>query len=1296
MSEKGPDATEAVQIAPITLEQLVVSFGIGCIVLSITLLLFGCALRLRITHVAPRCEARPRNVIYNPDPNCDAVQKRGNPFTLGWLFWSLRLSYHQMLEGVPGTGTRQDGKAGHMLNVNLDGIVLLRFHAMALRIATFAMFVYCVICMPIYRTARCFESPNFLGNSTLHNNCTNSDAYNLTRYDQFTLANVPSLHEVHAWDDNAPVVTFRLYLVVVCTYVVCWFVCWELHKEWIDLLAMRRVYYLEYDHWAGRKKELQATMLLHQDEKENDDNPHLQQREAWIPHPEQRDTPPAIELYSVLVGGLPKRPIQAVSEEDIEAAISDGSKGMDWQLSVTSAFFDYCVPNQPGFSSSVAAVTILPSASELAAAWKTWYGATKKLQRLRFIRRTLLQRRGGSDHRSDQDINDESDEEGSLDEEASEEKNDGEVYNQTSSRRARYTNAMLLGYYTDQDVEQRFLRSLQMGPEQTAVYSMELSKGSSRCCPYGCCEEQIRWSNTKKLEEMERQAVEDAYDAFIDLEYARKKAAVHETPEDSLRPPRPSAFWFDASDVVPNKQKGDTVEAKLFGKGHATLENATLEHEKEKQRRQSKYVNGHQSVGVETNSSSVSGHSAQPDAGPDNGRGAVGMRPRLETEGSSYFPSLIRMNMDMGNSGKENQNTLSLRSAESTAADHWELVNQVATESEIGACESGQVPSYHTVSDGVWEWPSLSDLWNEFWTRTFSLFLWTAQTSDLATDLMARDSTFAVVTFTSRQAAIGARKCLADGRGSGRWTTIDDLPVAPLADASAFNICDCRGCCRPVTVTLNDHQKIWRNYVALIMVAVVYVGYTYPITAAATFGSEQAKEIVPTLRFDSDQLFGFIRAQLLNLFLALCPHMFLAIANFGSNATSMVQAEFVALQYYWWFFLLFALLGSAILQMVLRTFEEGTFDIYGSLETVAATIPSQVSSNWCNWIIIKTTIFHPLSYLMQIQAFLLAALNLRCCLRLVKGGGVGAKVPYRIYVESGMVLMFVLALAPAAPILSPFAVLYFLICNPILRHALIFTYKPQFDAGGARFPFLFDMVISSMLVSQVLMSMMLVLKNAMGPAVIVLLLAIPTLIFRRTCRRRFLGAYLDAALLQTSLLDGWDTSDNASTKTLEGREEFRQFLVDAHKAAYVPVCIAGTNTDKIITAEPAVVVPATTDTDYQAFSSSEIPPEVLANVPSTHSGSLAARQERFHNMNLSGHQYGAMMRRNNYHSLHSLRSPLSARAPDEVPHDFSNGAKSISETGDNSPVKLCSLGRIREGTDGEMYIVESKETEKDK
>ncbi len=64
-----------------------------------------------------------------PDEENDKehVQFRGGPM-FGWIPWTLSLSYEQLLQGVPGTGTRKNGMEGSMLKVNLDGIVLLRFH----------------------------------------------------------------------------------------------------------------------------------------------------------------------------------------------------------------------------------------------------------------------------------------------------------------------------------------------------------------------------------------------------------------------------------------------------------------------------------------------------------------------------------------------------------------------------------------------------------------------------------------------------------------------------------------------------------------------------------------------------------------------------------------------------------------------------------------------------------------------------------------------------------------------------------------------------------------------------------------------------------------------------------------------------------------------------------------------------------------------------------------------------------------------------------------------------------------
>lgn len=75
------------------------------------------------------------------------------------------------------------------------------------------------------------------------------------------------------------------------------------------------------------------------------------------------------------------------------------------------------------------------------------------------------------------------------------------------------------------------------------------------------------------------------------------------------------------------------------------------------------------------------------------------------------------------------------------------------------------------------------------------------------------------------------------------------------------------------------------------MVGFIYIFYTYPITWAATYGSSNATQFFGgDPRFTSKQVYGFIRALLLNFFLTACPEMFLSLANFGSNATSMVDA----------------------------------------------------------------------------------------------------------------------------------------------------------------------------------------------------------------------------------------------------------------------------------------------------------------------------------------------------------------------------------------------------------------------
>lgn len=145
-----------------TLRDIGNSIGVGLATTSTALILFHFAVRLRSPIIAPRCAGRSPDTIFNPKArgkhgDCcsnkeqqrklktDEVdeneedgddgmnehqahpQYKGSAM-LGWICWTMSLSHEQMFKGVQGTGTRKNGLEGKLLNVNLDNIVLLRFH----------------------------------------------------------------------------------------------------------------------------------------------------------------------------------------------------------------------------------------------------------------------------------------------------------------------------------------------------------------------------------------------------------------------------------------------------------------------------------------------------------------------------------------------------------------------------------------------------------------------------------------------------------------------------------------------------------------------------------------------------------------------------------------------------------------------------------------------------------------------------------------------------------------------------------------------------------------------------------------------------------------------------------------------------------------------------------------------------------------------------------------------------------------------------------------------------------------
>ncbi|CAB9496980.1 CSC1-like protein [Seminavis robusta] len=1234
-------------VKEVTLQQVGFTLATGVATLAVILFLFAVAVRLRCTNIAPRCEARPREVIYNPNLLAEPSQKRGNPFFLGWVFWVLGLSYDQLLSGVEGTGTRRGGMKGELLKVNLDHILLLRFNALCLKISVVAMLVYCTVCLPIYFYARCRNVP--LGEFDIADyptcNATLSNNTRFSSYSRFTLANIPSLtDEVLTTDYH--IASFQMYCVSLATWLVCWFACFELFHEWIDLLAMRRVYYLEYDMWKGRKAELKATMLsdvdgISKSGRSHDEiiheEKHLFERDAWIPHPEQRDTPPNIELYSVLVGGLPTKPQDAVLPEDLEAALQADDNETDWQMGIVSTFFDSCVPNQPGYSSSVAAVTILPSATELASAWKHWYIASKHLSRLRFIRHRIIEL--GHKPNGQKLVDDIPDKrsERSSDREGKKRQRDDDVFD--SQRRKDYT-AEILGAGVEDDINDEFWKSLDLGPEQIAQYNLEFSKGLAGCCPHGFCEERISWcKDIETLYEMETEAADLVRESYVALKVAGEIAMQHKQRQGFLH------GKLKLEDLI--VEKTDMLEK---NHSHHHTERRLLE-KRIHQSKQSQLLNSSAKPlsrpTLERQDSDDASFKTAASHMIESSRGGLsrGFESGLLRRAS------VRSNLRSGISGQVANETENL----------WEDVERIASESKN--LHRGDAAIKYKVSHGKWALPTFGRGWRGLRKKVASLLVWTQDNSNEVTDVMARDTQYAAVTFTSRQAAIAARKCLADGRGAKRFRVLENIPVPPLADSAAFNICDCRGFTRPVTIGLNDHQKNWRKTAATVAIISIYLFYTFPITWASKYGSEALIKLFPGLPewgplSEGDQTVkGFLDAQILTLFLSLLPDVFLWISNFGSGATSMVASENAALHYFWWFMVLFAIIGSSIARMVLDVYEHGSVNLYTNMNKISQTIPVEVSSTWLNWIILKTTIFHPLFYLLQGSTWLAAIARQKCLVRVFRGGGSGNRLPYRIYVEGATVILCCLAFAPQAPILSPFAVLFFVACTPLKRWVVIFTYKPPFDSGGSRWPFLFDMILTSIVVAQILLCGIMTFKHAYGPAIFALLPLFPVFMFRRQIHDRFLDAYMDAALLQTSMLDGWDVGPDSEHLSLRGREDFRQFLVDAHKASYVPVCIAAVNAnvDIGITAEPAVVQPSPNDVPEPSPCAGTVRSATIRGKE------VAVRDRR--GMLLHGHtQFGAINRRHlvsfdntsdmllDHHQTHRSHeeSYLSQDAPDEL------------------------------------------------
>ena len=142
------------------------------------------------------------------------------------------------------------------------------------------------VVLPLNLTARSFSLPV----DAIFTDTDPTNDNQMTNYARTTLANIPASVSHHTNSASGtyeeipvlfrPFFTYewggassnRLYGIVLCAWIIYYYTCSLLKKEWKEALALRRVYYLENDMWARRKRELEATIYAPSDEDESDES----------------------------------------------------------------------------------------------------------------------------------------------------------------------------------------------------------------------------------------------------------------------------------------------------------------------------------------------------------------------------------------------------------------------------------------------------------------------------------------------------------------------------------------------------------------------------------------------------------------------------------------------------------------------------------------------------------------------------------------------------------------------------------------------------------------------------------------------------------------------------------------------------------------------------------------------------------------------------------------------------------------------------------------------------------------
>jgi hypothetical protein len=836
-----------------------------------------------------------------------------------------------------------------------------------------------------------------------------------------------------------------------------------LRFEWVECLALRRVYYLESEYFLERSEELDEL-------KSNKDpeDPFQEIRPPFLPHPEMRETIPNVSLNSVLY----QLPNQIKEYDNNKKGDDDGQSLLERQLDATVSFFDKCIPNQPGFTSSVVAVTIVPDAKRVAKAWMKWYDCGKKFRRLRYIKYMLEKRRQmqidgilgihdyvdtalkapilvakatgkatthvakatgnamtqvtdrvcgtavlaeSGDQENDASMADPltpidynvSAADKKQDDSSTEEKQKGHnpveadgivtksfqlmqecAGNEDEERDGGNANDGIRGNWFGQIVtifgpskkdESKLSTDEETGvvvnvPKSSVYYDAQHDPSSPGQCATSPCGSELYVDS--KLPETERSKSPRTkyaeehfeYQTFDPDEFAQWIGFSEETEcdeiLDTLGVEQLTAYSREMSQSASNPCVYGCNDQVLALWSIDELEDKLEDAWEDVRQANAELLRVRAEIfrrenGIKSSKNDVLVENVPEKEAPEERDVDVKKLSSIREEDRSTG----RMDQQSERGGLRHRGVPSAHKKYMMAQ---KLVNQM-----------------HNMSSSV----VVKEKKNMGCCNKSNVVCFAEENSRKVANVLDHPS-FAIVTLTSRQAAIAARQCLADGRGTDRWDHVDAIPVPPLADAPPRNIFFCRGCCRPVTLTINPKEQkarqvlVWTCYVFFCCL------YTIPLAlTSAVLSPDYLAAAFPDAAIwqNSDTAFyrlfaGISSGMLYSLFFSVLPQIFKYLAFMLGSASTVAKGEDNALQFYWYFMLVTAFTGSTLATMLLEGFKD-------ALTTVAQTIPTSQAPVWLNWMITRTFITLPMNYLFQLMTFLYGCIKFKWLNRVMRGGG---------------------------------------------------------------------------------------------------------------------------------------------------------------------------------------------------------------------------------------------------------------------------------------------------------------------